>query len=185
MGRVAFRAVCGDYGDRVARRGQGVAGVFGDLGVDLDAGHIFRPESVGEQGSVVAGASADLEDAVTGLGMQGGEHLRDHVGLTGRAGDVAAGLPRSAGMPVIDLGHHRTSAVGTLQPRLRVLGPVQRHEPVTVVAPDCLGDEQMTRHGRERLPPARGQITAVGKLGKHPGGQTSGAAATWCPHSAG
>src|SRR5215470_16286078 len=59
-------------------------GVLGDFGVDLDCGYVLRPDPVGQQARVVAGARADLQYPLARLWVQCRQHVGHHCWLGGR-----------------------------------------------------------------------------------------------------
>src|SRR5262249_39258149 len=73
---VADGAVGGGDVDVAAAGGvEGLAGVRGHLGVDVDRADVSGPAGqVGQQRGVVAGAGADLQDAVAGADIELVEH---------------------------------------------------------------------------------------------------------------
>ncbi len=167
--RVPERAVCGDHRHlAVAGVGQCGAGLDSDLGVDLDADHLLEPEPVREQGSVVAGASADLAYPLPRLRIQRGQHHCHDDRRRCRTARHPSGEIRSGRATVIDLGDHSLIAVGQLQPPIRIVGAAQRQQHRTVaviVDPHGVREVAVPGHRRQRWPPRCPARLPLGKIG--------------------
>src|ERR1039457_482279 len=73
-----------DFDVLVACPGEAAPGRVGDVGVDVDGGHVAAGScQLGEQGGVEPGAGADLQHLVAGAHGQLLQHRRDEVGAGG------------------------------------------------------------------------------------------------------
>ena len=98
----------------VAGAVESLAGMQGDAGVDVDGGDLaIGADEFGQEGGVVAGAGADLQDVVAGLWVELGEHHRDG-GRHGGAGqgERAVGVVLDGDGPVgVGVGRGETRQV--------------------------------------------------------------------------
>jgi hypothetical protein len=85
--RVPFGAVCAQHLDpAVSGCLQGGRGFVGDVLVNVDGHDVAgRAGQLGEEGRVVAGPGADLQDPVTGLDIELLQHRGDDTGRGRRA----------------------------------------------------------------------------------------------------
>jgi hypothetical protein len=146
--RTAAGAVSGDDSRVVPGGGQMPPGGLGDLRVQVDGGDQFVAEAVGEQGRVVAGARADLQDRVAVPYLQLRQHLRHQ-------GRLAAGRDQLA---VAYAGGQRGVGVRAAQPALASarVGVLAPQSLVAVLGTDeVVRHEEVTRDALEGLPPAR------------------------------
>lgn len=122
-----------------------------EVGIDVDGVHEVFAEACAEQRGVVAGAGADLEDAVAVLDGQVLEHSGHEAGQgAGRGGDAGpCGAVYLFGGVRIEGGHERLIAVDGGQVvgcgHAVVLAPYG-DAPVVRLLPEPAGHEQMPGH---------------------------------------
>jgi hypothetical protein len=88
-------AVGGHQGGPVAERGESIASGVDEVALDVHGEHVSLAEPVGQQGGVVPGAGADLQDVVPVADVEGFEHAGHQPRGAGGGQADYRGAPRT------------------------------------------------------------------------------------------